>query len=147
MRRSLYSLSVILFFTSCGPLITDPEPVYESAIRHYIENWSTLPDTLILSVEEEGPSETLLSRLDDLNIRLLDNETAKGLDFSDDESGTYRNLSVQNVRWRGPNRVLLEVVSSSTTPDGHTDAHGVEYLLQNKDGKWIVVEEGVEWMT
>lgn len=147
MKRLLYSISVFLFITSCGLLLTDPEPVYETAIRYYIGNWSTLPDTLFLSVDGEDPPETLLSRLDDLDTRLLGKEAARGLDFSDIESGTYRDLSVRNVRWRGLNRVFLEVSYSSTTPEGHTDAHGVEYLLKKKDGEWVVVEEGVEWMT
>jgi hypothetical protein len=85
--------------------------------------------------------------LDDLDTRLLGKEVASGLDFSEMEPGSYRELSVRNVRWRGSNRVLLEVSSSSTTPEGHTDAHGVEYLLQKKDGQWVVLEAGVEWMT
>ncbi len=147
MRRLLYSISVFLFITSCGSLLADPEPVYETAIRHYIGNWPTLPDRLILSVEGEDPPETLLSRLDDLDTRLLDRDASSSLDFSDMEPGSYRELSVRNVRWRGTNRVLLEVSSGSTSPGGHTDAHGVEYLLQKKDGEWVVVEEGVEWMT
>jgi len=88
MRRLLFSISIFLFITSCGSLFADPEPVYETAIRHYIANWSTLPDRLVLSVEGEDPTETLLSGLDDLDTRLLCKEAAKHLDFSDLEPGS-----------------------------------------------------------
>jgi hypothetical protein len=147
MKRLLNSISVFLFITSCGSLFTDPEPIYETAIRHYIGSWSALPNTLILSVEGEDPSENLLSRLDNLNTCLFGKEAARGLDFSNIEPGTYRDLSIRNIRWRGLNRVILEVSYSSTTPEGHMDAHGVEYLLQKKEAEWVVVQEGVEWIT
>ena len=147
MKRVLYSLFIILLFSSCGSLFSDVDSIYETAIRHYIENWSTIPDTVVLTVEGENPSANLLSRLDDLNTQLVGKEAVDTPDVANMEPGSYRDLSVSNVRWRGSNRVILEVSYSITTLDGYTDAHGVEYQLEKKDGTWVVTHEGIEWMT
>jgi hypothetical protein len=144
MKQVLYFLYISLLFISCGSLQSEPDSMYEAAIRHYIESWSTVPDTVVLTVEGESPSEDLLSRLDDLDIQLTGKKDTEVASF---EPGSYRDLSISNVRWRGSNRVILEVSYSTTTPDGHTDAHGVEYLLEKKEGTWSVIDEGVEWMT
>ena len=147
MKRVLYSLFILLLFNSCGSLFSDPDSVYETAIRYYIESWSTIPDTVVLTVEGENPSANLLSRLDDLDTQLVGKEAGGTPDVANMEPGSYRDLSISNVRWRGSNRVILEVSYSITTPEGYTDAHGIEYLLEKKDGTWVVVHEGVEWMT
>lgn len=74
MKRVLYSLFILLLFSSCGSLFSDPDSMYETAIHHYIESWSIIPDTLVLTVEGESPSENLLNRLDNLNIQLVGKE-------------------------------------------------------------------------
>jgi len=147
MKRVQYSLLVLLLFSSCGSLFPDPDAMYETAIRHYIESWQTIPDTVVLTVEGENPSENLLNSLDNLNIQFTGKEAAGTPDIANMEPGAYKELSVSNVRWRGTNRVILEVSYSTTNPAGYTDAHGVEYLLEKKDGTWLVTDEGVEWMT
>ena len=121
--------------------------MYETAIRHYIESWSSIPDTVVLTVEGENPSENLLNRLQDLDFQLVGKEAVDTPDAANMEPGSYRDLSVSNVRWRGSNRVILELSYSITTPEGYTDAHGIEYLLEKKDGTWVVMHEGAEWMT
>jgi hypothetical protein len=147
MIQTFYSILVMLLFSSCGSLYSDSDPVYEAAIRYYIESWSTSPDTVVITIEGEAPSESLLNSLSDLDVYLTGKEDVNRLDTTNMEPGSYRDLSVRNVRWRGTNRVLLEVSFSSTTPDGYTDAHGVEYLMEKKEGEWVVVHVGVEWMT
>lgn len=147
MKWALYFLLIWLLFSSCGSLFSDPDSMYEAAIRHYLESWSTLPDTVVLTVEGESPSENLLNRLDNLDIQLVGKDTGDAPNASNLEPGSYRDLSVSNVRWRGSNRAILEVSNSLTTPDGYTDAHGVEYQLEKKDGTWVVTHVGIEWMT
>jgi len=144
MKQTIYSIFILLLFSSCGAWFSDPDPVYESAIRYYIESWSEIPDSVVITVDGEAPSETLLDNLSDLDVHLMGKED---VDTANIEPGSFRNLSVRNVRWRGTNRVILEVSYSTTTPDGYTDAHGVEYQLEKKEGEWVVVHVGVEWMT
>lgn len=132
-----------LLLAGCQHIGMEPDRVYETAIRHYMNNWQPLPDTLVVRVDRDHPSDPLLNRLSDLDITIITRETANKLTESDGQDRFIAYLSVRTLRREGFRSVSV-VVSSSRSP---YDAHGIEYRIERKDGEWVVTGEGVEWMT
>jgi hypothetical protein len=143
----IYLSVAFLFSGSCSFFTGDPEPVYEAAIRHYLERMEPLPGYIILSVEGNGAPETLLKKLDDLDTELRPKSgTGSTQGQFDPGQRSVLHLSVSRLQRRGLNTARV-TVSSHTIHDGFMDAHGIEYRLKRENGIWVVAAEGPEWMT
>ena len=135
------SLITVLFLASCAPDLSDPDPVYEAAIRYYLKSWEQLPAVIVLTIEGENPSDSLLKQLNDLETELVPKDARNTV-----APERFRDLSVRKLRRSGIKTFKIEV-SSQSEVNGYVDAHGVEYYLRRENGNWVIFKKGAEWMT
>jgi hypothetical protein len=126
------------------------DAIREVVIRDLLKKADSREIFFLMFDRDTDPSAPFLARFADLKLRIRKRSDAHGVKSTDDDHQFWFDRSTgqpgslvgaTELRWIDQSQVEVEGVSYT----GKLNASGFLYVIENKDGKWVVVKKEGAW--